>query len=490
MNNAVVLPLLIPLLTGVALLFFRNVPAQRTISAVSAVLNVAASAYLVQQVKSQGIQTLYMGGWLPPFGIVFVADMVAALLALVTSVILTACLWYAFRTAGEGREKHHFYSFVQFLAVGVAGSFLTGDLFNLFVCFEVMLISSYALITLGGEKRQLRESIKYVLINIVSSTLFVASMAYLYSALGTLNMAQLAQRVAEAGQGGVLNVVASLLLVVFSLKAGLFLFFWLPGSYSVPSPVVAALFAGLLTKVGVYAIIRSFTLIFAYDPAFTQPLIGWMSIGAMTLGAIGAAAYRDVPRLLIYNIVVAIGLIGFGVSAATEAALDGAVFYLLHDMAAKSLIFLLGGWLMMLAGTHRLREMGGWIEKAPVLGWMTFAAGMAIVGVPPLSGFIGKLLIVQGGFEAGRYAGAAVALASSLLVLLSMLRLFMGAFWGEPKEGRAADGAPAGLWAPCALLLAVIVLLGLGAEWVNGYVSLAGDVLARPELYIEAVLKE
>ncbi|TLS53551.1 Na+/H+ antiporter subunit D [Paenibacillus antri] len=490
MNNAVVLPLLIPLLAGVVLVFFSNVRAQRTISALAALLNVAACAYLVQQVRTDGIQTLYMGGWLPPFGIVFVADMLGALLALTSAVVMGACLFYAFRTIGEGRERHHFYALAQFLTVGVIGSFLTGDIFNLFVCFEVMLISSYALIVLGGEKRQLRESIKYILINIVSSILFVASMAYLYAALGTLNMAQLAVRVAETGQGGGLNVVAALLLVVFSLKAGLFLFFWLPGSYGAPPSVVAAMFGGLLTKVGVYAIVRTFTLIFAYDPGFTQPLIEWMSIGAMTLGALGAVAYRDVPRILIYNIVVAVGLIGFGLSAATEAALDGVVFYLLHDMVAKALVFLLGGWLMTLAGTDRSGRMGGLIEKAPALGWMFFATGMAIAGVPPLSGFVGKLLIVQGGLEGGRYIGVAVALATSLLVLLSLTRLFMSAFWGEPKSGEPASVVPSGLLAPCASLLAIVALLGVGAEWVNAYVSLAGEVLARPELYIEAVLKE
>ncbi|HZG75658.1 MAG TPA: Na+/H+ antiporter subunit D [Paenibacillus sp.] len=488
MNNAVVLPLLIPLLTGVTLIFFANVRAQRTIAAVGALLNVVAAAYVVQQVRVEGIQTLYMGGWLPPFGIVFVADMLAALLALTAAVIMAACLFYAFRTIGEGRERHHFYAFAQFLAVGVIGSFLTGDIFNLFVCFEVMLISSYALIVLGGEKRQLRESIKYILINIVSSVLFVATMAYLYAALGTLNMAQLAERVAEAGQGGVLNVVAVLLLVVFALKAGLFLFFWLPGSYGAPPPVVAAMFGGLLTKVGVYAIVRTFTLIFTQDPGFTQPIIGWMSAGAMLLGAIGAVAYRDVPRILIYNIVVAVGFVGFGVSAATEAALDGVVFYLLHDMVAKALIFLLGGWLIAIAGTTKLSEMGGWIEKAPALGWMTLATGVAIAGVPPLSGFVGKLLVVQGGLEAGRYAMTAVALAASLLVLLSMMRLFMGAFWGEPAAERPRAEAR-GLLAPCAALLAIVVLLGVGAEWANGYVSLAGDVLANPSVYIDAVLK-
>jgi len=492
MNNAVVLPLLIPLLTGIVLIFVANRAAQRALSAVGALSNVVAAAALVGQVSTGGIQTLHLGGWAPPYGIVFVADMFAALLVLTTTVIAACCLAYAFRSVGEAKEKHHFYPFAQFLLVGVVGSFLTGDIFNLFVCFEVMLISSYALITLGGSKRQLRESLKYILINIVSSALFVATLAYLYSALGTLNMAHIAVRVAEAGPAGVLNVVAVLLLVVFALKAGLFLFFWLPGSYSAPPAVVAALFGGLLTKVGVYAIVRTFTLMFTQDPGFTLEVVAWMSGATMALGALGAAAYRDVPRILIYNIVVAVGFVCFGLSTATEAGYEGVVFYLVHDMIAKALIFLLGGALIALAGTEKLDGMGGWIEKAPALGWMTFVCGLAIVGVPPLSGFVGKLLIVQGGLDSGRYALTAIGLGSSLVVLYSMMKLFMGAFWGEPKAAPSAGNAvPLGaLLAPSAVLLALLALLGVGAGWASEYAATAAAVLQTPELYINAVLKE
>ncbi|MCI3923641.1 Na+/H+ antiporter subunit D [Paenibacillus sp. TRM 82003] len=490
MTNLVALPLLIPLLTGVVLIFVRSLVAQRWLGALSAMLNVALAGFLVQRVSRDGVLTLAMGDWTPPVGIVFVADMFAALLVLATTIIVFACLLYSFRTIGEGREKHYFHAFVQFLTVGVVGSFLTGDLFNLFVCFEVMLISSYALIVLGGEKRQLRESLKYILINIVSSILFVATMAYLYAVVGTLNMAHISERVAEAGQAGVLNVVAVLLLTVFGLKAGLFLFFWLPGSYASPPAVVTALFGGLLTKVGVYAIVRTFTLMFAFDPAFTHTLLGWLGAATMLLGGVGAIAYRDVPRVLIYNIVVAVGFVCFGVSTGASAALDGAVFYLLHDMVAKALLFLLGGMLVYAAGTEKLQGMGGLIERYPALGWMTFVTGMAIVGVPPLSGFIGKLLVVQGGFTAGLYVQTGIALASSLLVLLSMLKLFMSAFWGEPSPSSANRPLSGALYVPTSLLLALLVLLGLGAEWVNGYVSQAGALLLEPERYIEAVLKE
>ncbi|HUC93994.1 MAG TPA: Na+/H+ antiporter subunit D [Paenibacillus sp.] len=493
MNNLLVFPLLIPLCTGVILIFLKNkIMAQRWISAASILLNAAAAAAIVAQVRTDGIQTLYMGGWLPPYGIVFAADMLAALLVLTTAAVGAACLFYAFRTIGEQRERHYFYPFFQFLLAGVMGSFLTGDLFNLFVCFEVMLISSYALIVLGGTKLQLRETLKYILINILSSALFVAAVAYLYGVTGTLNMADLSVRVAEAGQGGVLNVIAVLFLIVFSLKAGLFLFFWLPGSYSAPPAAVTALFGALLTKVGLYALIRTFTLIFYQDPGVMQAWIGGMAAATMILGGLGAVAYSDIPRILNYNVIIGVGFIAFGLSVGTKDALDGAVFYLLHDMAAKAMMFFLGGLIVAAAGTHRLKDMGGMIRRYPLLGWLFFVLALALAGVPPLSGFPGKLLIIRGGLDAGAYGLTAIALASSLAVLYSMMKIFMQAFWGDEKP--APDWKPvkpggAAYWALAAVSVLVAVL-GIGSEWVYAFVSQAGDGLVNPEPYIEAVLKE
>jgi multicomponent Na+:H+ antiporter subunit D len=493
MSNLIILPLLIPLFTGIILIFFnKHIKLQRWISGISAAANLLASVMIVLAVQQDGIHTLYMGGWAPPYGIVFVADMFAALLVLTTSLVGLACLLYAFGSIGEAREKHYFYVFFQFLLVGVIGSFLTGDIFNLFVCFEVMLISSYALIVLGGTKPQLRESLKYILINIVSSIMFVASVAYLYAAAGTLNMAHLSVRVAEAGQGGILTTISILFLIVFGLKAGLFLFFWLPGPYSVPPTVVIAVFGALLTKVGLYAITRTFTLIFYHEPGITHTLIGWMGAATLILGVIGAVAYWDVNRILIYNIVVAVGFLAFGLSVANQTALEGVVFYLIHDMIVKALLFLLGGSLIAAAGTGKLKQMGGLIKTHPLLGWMFFTAAMALVGVPPLSGFIGKLLIIQGGLGSGAYLLTGIALASSLLVLYSMMKIFMNSFWGEMKQPETkAEGGDLkkGLLVPSGLLLLIAVLLGLCAEWVYPFVAQAGEVLINPQLYIDAVLK-
>ncbi|MFG1731707.1 Na+/H+ antiporter subunit D [Paenibacillus sp. 843] len=493
MNNVIVLPLLIPLVTAVILIFCsKYVRAQRWISVVSVILNLLVALFIVNQVNHEGIQTLYMGGWLPPYGIVFVADMLAALLVLTTLIVAAACLFYSFRSIGEEREKHYFYTFFQFLLAGVIGSFLTGDLFNLFVCFEVMLIASYALIVLGGTKRQLRETLKYMLINIISSTLFVAAVAYLYGTVGTLNMAHLSLRVAEVQQDGILSVIGLLFLIVFALKAGLFLFFWLPGSYSAPPAAVTALFGALLTKVGLYAIIRTFTLIFHHDTGGIHVVIGWMAAATMILGSLGAVAYKDLGRILNYNIIISVGFIAFGVAVASSDSLNGAVFYLMHDMIAKALLFILGGIIMARAGTNKLSEMGGLMKRHPLVGWMFFIVALALVGIPPLSGFLGKVLIVRGGLSEGHYVLTGLALASSLAVLYSLIKVFMGAFWGESPGQQ--ESKPVRIhrtaYAAAIGLTVMVIVLGVGSEWIYSYTSQAGAVLSDPSLYINAVLKE
>lgn len=357
-----------------------------------------------------------------------------------------------------------------------------------------MLISSYFLIGTGGTKLQLRESIKYVLINVVSSTLFVASVAYLYAAVGTLNMADLSLRISEMGQNGILTVISLSFMIVFSLKAGLFLYFWLPGSYSVPPTAIAALFSGLLTKVGVYALFRVFTLIFYHQPEITHLLLAWLGVLTLILGVIGAVGHNDVRKILAYNVIAAVGFIVLGLGFYSTTALTGAVFYLLHDMIIKALLFLIGGAMVAIAGTSKLREMGGLIKHHPYLGWMFFIAGLALAGVPPLSGFIGKLLIIQGGLIAGEdqtsfYWFVGVSLIASLLILYSVMKIFMNGFWGTVKlspEEEKADSKS--ILAPCAFLVVLSIVIGLGAEFLMQYLVVAVETLMDPSIYIDAVL--
>ena len=316
MNNLLILPVILPLIAGLLFIILRyHIRLQRVVSLLVLAGVSVTSVMIMRQISHDGIQTIALGGWQAPFGIVFVADMVSILLVLTTSIVALCCLWFSFPTIGRIREEHYFYPLFLFLITGVNGSFLTGDLFNLYVFFEVLLVSSYVLISLGGKKVQLRESMKYVIINVISSALFLVGIAYLYSITGTLNLAHISVRVAEAGQDGFISIVAILFLLVFGIKAGLFLFYWLPGSYSVPETAISALFAALLTKVGIYAIIRMFTLIFYHEPEVTHLFIGILAAITMILGGIGAIGYWDIRKILTYNVIIGAGFILAGLAS-------------------------------------------------------------------------------------------------------------------------------------------------------------------------------
>jgi multicomponent Na+:H+ antiporter subunit D len=490
MINLLLLPILIPLLTAILLIFFKDrVFWQKALSLVAMLFQLFVSVLLVRRVYLEGIQTLNIGSWPAPFGITLVSDMLSALLVLTTSIVALACLIYSFYAIGKEREKFYYYSFFQFLLVGVNGAFTTGDIFNLFVFFEVMLMSSYVLLVLGGTKIQLRETIKYTLVNVISSALFVIAVAYLYAVTGTLNMAHLSIRIAELGQSSILTIIAVLFLIVFGLKGAIFpLYFWLPGSYYAPPTPVLALFGGLLTKVGVYSILRTFTLLFYHDTSYTHALLGWLSMATIVVGVIGAIAYRNLRQIVIYNIIVAVGLITFGISIMSPGSLEGSIFYLLQDMVMKSVLFLLVGIVVYVTGTNDLNKFSGLIQSYPLLGWLFFIAALSLAGVPPFSGFIGKLLIVKASLTEGLLFEAIVVLLSSLLVLYSVMKIFMNGFWGE-KKGYEPKTIGA-LYVPVVFLILLSVLYGVGIEFIRPFIVEATSVLVDPMLYIQAVLKE
>lgn len=493
MSNLLLFPIIIPLFFAAILMMFpKNIRMQRTIAAIGGALTVAASIYLAYTVYHDGIQAVTLGSWPAPFGISMVSDLLSALLVVTSSIITLFVIFYSFPSIGVKREQSFYYPAVLFLMVGVNGAFTTGDIFNLFVFVEVLLMASYALIVHGGEKPQLREAIKYIVINIFSSSLFVGTVAYLYSVTGTLNMADLAVKIPQIEETGILTVIAVLFLIVFGFKAAIFpLYFWLPSAYAAPPIPILALFGALLTKVGVYAIMRTYTLLFTMNIDYTHELLGIIAILTILAGSIGALAYFDVKKIIIYNIIIAVGVILFGVSQMNEAGIDGSIFYLVHDMLIKAALFFLIGIVAVLFGTSDLRKMGGLIKTRPGLGWTYLIAAFGLAGIPPLSGFPGKLLIVQGGFEGTQFWGSIVILASSLLVLLSVVRIFIYAFWGEPVETLPlAKRSYNQMFIPTVVLVAITVIFGVGAELFMPLISGAGEVLLNPTAYIDAVFKE
>lgn len=490
MNNIAILPLFIPLLAGVIMFIFRKkIVFQKILSVLVFLALIVVSIVLIYRVDSQGIQVLHVGGWEAPFGISMVIDMFSALLVLTSSIVSLFVVMYAFRNIGKERENHYFYPLFILLIAGVNLSFITGDLFNLFVAFEIMLIASYVLITLGGSKNQLKESVKYIVINLTSSFLFLIAVAYLYSMLGTLNMAHLSVRVAEAGQPGLVTAAAILLLVVFSIKAGLFLFFWLPGSYSVPPTAIGAIFAALLTKVGIYSIIRMFSLIFYHEPQITHLLIGILGAITMILGAMGAVGHNEIGKILAYNVIISVGFIIAGLAMFSETSLSGSIYYLIHDIIVKALLFLIGGTVIYITGTGKIKEISGLIRNHPFLGWSFFIVTLSLAGIPPLSGFIGKVLITKGTFEGGYFWLGAIGLISSILVLYSLMKIFSNCFWGETLLSKEMEkGTTKGLLFPIGALTALTFLLGLGAEGISPFVQQAAHTLMNPDIYIDAVL--
>lgn len=492
MNNIIVLPLVIPILTGILLVFLhRHVKTQRWISIIATILNIVISFIILQKIHVEGILKLDFGGWAAPYGITFVADSFAVLLVLTANFVTALCLIYAMFSIGEKREKLFFYPFVHLLVAGVNGSFLTGDLFNLFVCFEVMLLASYALITHGGTRIQLRESIKYIVINVLSSSLFVIAIAYLYGSIGTLNLAHLSARIAESGQTPLLTAISLLFLIVFSIKSGLLLYQWLPGSYSAPPTAIAALFGALLTKVGVYALFRTFSLLFYHEPAVTHNLIGIMAAITLIGGSIGAIAYKNIRHIVAYNVVIAIGFILIGLAVSTQSAIEGSIYYLIHDMIIKALLFLLAGTMITLTRTSRFDQVSGLIRNYPVLGWLFFIAMLSLTGIPPFSGFIGKILVGYGAVETGHFLLLALGFISSLFVLYSLLRIFMNSFWGETMISEDQETPlKKGLIIPCLILALATIALGVGAESIATYVSDAANTLLNPDIYIDAVLNK
>ncbi|MBH0229951.1 Na+/H+ antiporter subunit D [Halobacillus yeomjeoni] len=494
MSNLAVLPIILPLLAGILVAFIHKKKTMvRITSQIIAVVNLIVIGWIFIQVRQNGSLVLETGDWAAPYGIIIVGDLLAMTLVLTTNIVAVASVFFAPKSLSEQQETYYFYSFFFMLIAGVSGAFLTGDMFNLFVFFEVLLMASYGLIVLGNGKAQLRESLKYVLINLFSSMLFVTTIAFLYSIVGTVNMAQIAERVKEVEQQGILTTIGILFFFVFATKAAVFpLYYWLPRPYISPNPVVSALFGALLTKVGIYSILRTFTLIFNQEVEMTHTLFIYLAAFTMLFGVIGALSTNNIKLVIAYNIIPAVGFMLMGIGIFTEVSISGTIYYLVHDMIIKGVLFLLIGAIVYAAGTSDLRKMGGLIHHYPVLGWLFFLATLVLAGIPPFSGFIGKLQLLRGGLAEEEIMIVIVALISSLLILFSMIRIFIRGFWGEERElehPERKSKAARMVW-PAAGLLALSILLGVGAEWFYPSIESIAEYLMDPEIYIDSVLKE
>ncbi len=499
MNILLILPILIPLLTAISsLLAWRNRSLQRVFSTTGACALFGVSLALFAVVWQDGVQASQMGNWPAPFGITMVADLFSALMVVLTGLTGLGVVVYSLAAIDPERESFGFHALMHFLLMGVCGAFLTGDIFNLYVWFEVLLISSFVLLQLGGEKAQLEGAIKYVTINLVSSALFLTAIAILYGMVGTLNMADLAVQLKSADRQEMLTTVSVLFLLAFGIKAAIFpLFFWLPASYHTPPAPVSAIFAGLLTKVGVYALVRVFTLMFVQQSEQLSRLILVAAGLTMTTGILGALVQNDFRRVLSFNLVSHIGYMIMGLGLFTPLALAGTVFYTIHDVLVKTCLFLVGGIIYRLRGTYKLSKLGGLYQARPVVAVVFLVPALSLAGVPPLSGFWGKFILIKAGLDRHAYLLVAVALVVGLLTLYSMAIVWSEAFWKRAPDDRQAEAPllPTAqlhsrllYFIPVGVLACLMVLIGALPEPFYDIAGRAAEQLMNPTDYVRTVL--
>ncbi|MEM6304912.1 MAG: Na+/H+ antiporter subunit D [Pseudomonadota bacterium] len=490
-------PLALPFLTAVLAFLTRFGRAGRWISVAGNALLLVTSLLLMSQVLSAGVIAGQMGSWAAPFGITLVADYLSAVMVVITAITAMAVSVYALGDINERKEHLGFYALFNVLIGGVVGSFLTGDLFNLYVWFEVMLISSFGLLILGGSKAQVDGGVKYVTLNLISTILFLSGIGLLYGLVGTLNMADIARTIDTVENQGLVTVIAVMFMVAFGVKAAVFpLFFWLPAAYHTPAFSVSAVFAGLLTKVGVYALIRMFTLVFDGDTDFTHTILLWVAALTMVTGVLGAAAQNDMRKILSFHIVSQIGYMIMGLALLTPLAMVGAVFYLVHHIIVKANLFLIAGVVERTAGSTDLAKIGGLYKSAPLLAVLFFIPAFSLAGFPPLSGFWAKYVLVAAALEDSAWIIAAVALLVGLLTIFSMTKIWAEAFWKSHPEGTdpVLRTLPLtqrrALLLPIASLAALTLVIGFFPQPFVSFAETAAAQLLEPTAYMATVLGE
>jgi multicomponent Na+:H+ antiporter subunit D len=466
-------------LTGLALLVLNNV-------------------LLLAQVMAEGPLTMMMGRWLPPFGIAITVDMTGALLALAAAIVAFCGALYAQVEINTSGRRYGFYPLLMLLMAGVSGAFLTGDIFNLYVWFEVLLISSFGLLILGSEREQIDGALKYAVLNLMATTLFLITVGYLYAIFGTLNMADIAMKVPDSAGTAPLMTLSALFVLAFSMKAAAFpVNFWLPASYHTPRVVVSALFAGLLTKVGIYALLRVTVMLFPVEREALSLVIAIVAALTMILGAIGALAQNDIRRFLGFVVITGIGNMMAGIAIGSNLAVGASIFYALHSILLMTALYLVAGEIARIGGHFRLDRVSGLWTVAPLFGAVSLAIFFAASGLPPFSGFWPKALLVKASIDIGAWWLAASVLVSGFLTTIAFARVFLFSFWRPAVSetqmpAAAAVGARGEAWriAPILILTGFVVWFGLFPDRLIVLSQDAATGLLDPTAYIRSVFPE
>ncbi len=491
--NEIALPILLPLALVIVLIFVRAASTARWIGIIGCALLLAVSVLLFFQVRQNNILVLQVGGWEAPYGISLVIDYFSSLMLLASNLIVFVISIYAFHFVGKNEKFSKFYLFFFALILGVNGIFITGDAFNFYVWLEVMMLSSFVLITMGTTKKQLEGGIKYMSLNLISSLLFLAGLGLLYGKTGTLNMAHLAMVISNSEQGLLMNTSGMLFFISLGIKAAIFpLFFWLPASYHTANITVTSLFAGLLTKVGVYGFIRFTTLFFMGNDSLWQELLLISAGLTMVIGGMAASIQYDTRRILSYHIISQIGYMIMGLGIFTPLAIAGAIYFTIHNMLAKTNTFLIAGVINKLKGTFDLKIIGGLFKESPFLAVLFVIPSFALAGIPPLSGFFAKLALIKAGIDDKYYLITAVAILTSLLTLYSMIKIWNEAFLKQQPENTCLPKAISLSLShvlPSVILGLFTIALGVFAAFFMELTMITANQLLHPDVYINAVLK-
>jgi len=489
----VIAPVAIPIVFGALLLIFRHETKIQAGAAIAGlILALIANVFLLSRVLDQGPVVMTMGRWLPPFGISFTADVLGASFALTATLVALVCAVYSTSDIGTIGRRYGFYPFLMLMMAGVSGSFLTGDIFNLYVWFEVFLISSFGLLVLGSEHRQLDGATKYAILNLIGTTFFLTATALLYGAFGTLNMADIARKADHVREAAPLMTLAVFFLLAFGMKAAAFpVNFWLPASYHTPRIVTAALFGGVLTKVGVYALLRVLVMLFPPERTILSGVIAWVAAATMVLGVLGALAQTDVRRVLGFVVISGVGIMLAGLALGTDEGLAGTILYAFHSMIVMAALYLLAGTMNGLGGSYSLRTLSGLYAAHPLIAALALLLMLAAAGLPPASGLWPKVMLVRASLDAGQGWLALAVLATGFLTTLALGRVFILTIWRQREAaGPVENASPMLGYVTMGAFALAVLFMGLYPQPVIDIAERAAGGILDSAPYIGAVFPE
>ncbi|MCA1901201.1 MAG: Na+/H+ antiporter subunit D [Candidatus Hydrogenedens sp.] len=494
MNRLVILPIIIPLLTAcLCLISIKQYRIQWFFAWVGNAFYFVTALIFLYFTSHGEIFSLQVGNWQAPFGITIIIDLFSSIMIVLTSILLFCSLLYTLSITAKEEFRFAYLPLIYFLIMGVTGAFITGDLFNLYVWYEVMLMSSFVLMAFGGEQKQLEGSIKYVILNLISSAIFLASTGILYGMVGTVNLADLSIKFSMIEHKYPKQIVGSLLLIAFGIKAGIFpLYFWLPASYHTPPAGISALFSGLLTKVGMYSIIRVSTLLYKEIDTPTQNILLIIASATMLVGVLGAVSQNEFRRILSFHIISQIGYMLMGLAFWTVSGISGAIYFMVHNIVAKSNLFFISGIAYQKTGTYQIKSQGGLYKDTPFLSLCFFCSALSLAGLPPLSGFVGKLALIISGIHTKAFLTVIISIIVSFLTLFSMTKIWMYTFWGKPNHNREQQQMRQNLsfaYGAIFILAMLTILLGVGGEHFITLTEQSAHKLINPISYIEKVME-